>query len=801
MARVKSQVAHLKELTSDNREQASRVSVFERKVDLKLKNLSESVALAKSGDLGKALEIVRTNHGKGVMDDVRNEVAAMIRQEDMLLQKRTAESDKSIRITLLSIVIPAFLGVVLVGTAFYLSQQNITQRERAAQVLAEQRERLRVTLASIGDAIITTDIEGRITYLNVIAESVTGWGQDDAVGQPLESVFCIVNEETRQTVENPAKRALREGIIMGLANHTVLTRKDGADRPIDDSAAPIRDGQGRVVGCVLIFRDITERRRAERQLWESRELLRITLASIGDAVITTDAQGRITHLNTVAEAVTGWTHSEAEGQPLEAVFHIINEQTRKTVANPAARALREGVIVGLANHTVLITKAGTERPIDDSAAPIRDGEGRIVGCVLVFRDITERKLAEQARQRLLESERAARTEAERASRVKEEFFATLSHELRTPLNAILGWSRLIAKDASDPKTVNEGIQVITRNAKVQADLIADLLDMSRIISGKLRLEVEDVNLSDVVAAGIDAIRHSAEAKGIQIQSVLNPMRDTVRGDASRLQQVVWNVLSNAVKFTPDGGRVQIVLAKKDSHAAIVVSDTGVGIKPEFLPHLFERFRQDDASAARQHGGLGLGLAIVKHVVEQHGGSVQAESPGEGEGATFTVELPLAVMPAPLEDKERERQPRRAQPRPVVGDDVDLTGVKVLAVDDQADTRHLLTRILEERHAQVIVASSADEGLQALCAHRPHLVLCDIGMPGKDGYEFIKEMRGQGDNTPALAVTAFARTEDRSRALRAGYQGYITKPVEPSELVAAVAASVSAGTAELGGPSR
>jgi signal transduction histidine kinase len=456
------------------------------------------------------------------------------------------------------------------------------------------------------------------------------------------------------------------------------------------------------------------------------------------------------------------------------------------VEGPVVRALREGTAVGLANHTVLIRRDGSERPVDDSAAPIRDADGRIVGCVLVFRDITLRKVADDERRRLLESERAARAEAERASLLKDEFLATLSHELRAPLNAILGWSRLLDTKRSDPETLAKGLEVITRNATLQADLIADLLDMSRIDSGKFRLDVTEVDLSEVVNAGLDAIRHAADAREIDIRTEIHPTTDTIRGDARRLQQVVWNLLSNAVKFTPRGGHITVALSRTNAHASIEVRDTGIGIRPEFLPHLFERFRQGDASAARKHDGLGLGLAIVKHVVELHGGSVKAESAGEGQGATFVVELPIRVTHAGLA-RATDSRGSAIDLRSVRGHEVDLLGVTVLAIDDQADARMLLTRILQERHAEVIVADGVETGLRAVNERRPDVVLCDIGMPVKDGYSFIAELRGRGDTTPAMAVTAFAQEGDRSRLLRAGYQGYLTKPVEPSQLVAGIAA--------------
>jgi signal transduction histidine kinase len=387
-----------------------------------------------------------------------------------------------------------------------------------------------------------------------------------------------------------------------------------------------------------------------------------------------------------------------------------------------------------------------------------------------------RKEAEISRDLLLESERLARAQAEEASRVKDEFLATLSHELRTPLNAILGWSQLVAAHPSDDH-VGQAIPAIMRNARAQADLISDLLDMSRITSGKLRLSVERVDLGEVISAALETVRPAAEAKGIRLEAQAPPLSDVICGDAGRLRQVVWNLLSNAVKFTPSGGSVQVSLIRKSSGVEILVSDTGAGLSPDFLPHLFQRFRQKDTSTTRQHGGMGIGLAIVKQLVELHGGSVGATSAGEGYGTTFSVSLPFAArlptVEAPSAAPEQE-------------DGTELRGMKILAVDDQLDTRQLFERVLKERHAHVVTAASADEALRVLRAEPIDLVLCDLGMPVQDGISFIRQARAEGHTTPALAVTAFARAEDRDRALSAGFQGHVAKPVDIAALIASIA---------------
>lgn len=413
-----------------------------------------------------------------------------------------------------------------------------------------------------------------------------------------------------------------------------------------------------------------------------------------------------------------------------------------------------------------------------------DSEGRPLRFDGITIDISQQKRLEALRLQLLESERHARAEAEQASRLKDQFLATLSHELRTPLNSILGWTQLLRRPAAGAD-LERGLSVIERNAHVQVQLIEDLLDMSRIISGKLRFEVMPVDLSEVIRAAIEAVQPTAADKEIKIQTALDPNAGSVQGDPARLQQIVWNLLSNALKFTPARGAVQVTLERSNSHVQIIVADTGIGIAPEFLPHLFERFRQADGSTARQFGGLGLGLALVKNLVEAHGGTVRAESAGEHQGATFIVELPVSFARAQSVTLTGEKS---ATPALVAAGLI--KGIKVLVVDDDADGRDVIRRVLEEHGAIVIMAASAAEGLQQLRQERPQVILSDIGMPQQDGYEFIQSVRrlplDAGGDTPAAALTAFARSQDRQQALLAGYHSHVPKPFEPGEILAVVA---------------
>jgi signal transduction histidine kinase/ActR/RegA family two-component response regulator len=420
-------------------------------------------------------------------------------------------------------------------------------------------------------------------------------------------------------------------------------------------------------------------------------------------------------------------------------------------------------------------------------------DGTTVGRVWSFRDVTAHRRAQTAaraaaeeRKQLLDSERAARAEAERASGVKDEFLANLSHELRTPLNAILGWAQVLRRRVEGESELRAGLEAIERNARAQAQLIEELLDMNRIASGKVHLDLRPVAPAAFIEAAIETLRPAAEAKGIRLEKRLDVAAGAVSGDAGRLQQVVWNLLSNAIKFTPRAGRVEILLERADGQIEISVADSGIGIKPEHFASIFERFRQAETSLAREHGGLGLGLAIVKQLVQLHGGTVRVSSAGEGRGATFVVRLP------PIAAGAQTGSFPDAAPRivPAAFKLSDLSGVKVLVVDDQADSRELVKRVLSECDAEVFAAGSAEEALRLVELEQPHVLLSDIGMPGVDGYELLRRVRAlenaRGRRIPAIALTAFARSEDRTQALRAGFLVHVSKPVEPSELVATVA---------------
>jgi PAS domain S-box-containing protein len=555
-----------------------------------------------------------------------------------------------------------------------------------------------------------------------------------------------------------------------------------------------------VFNRTLLFASVvwfaSSRRKAEGRLRRQSEWLRVTLSSIGDAVIATDVNGSINFINPTAEAITGWTTSQAAGRPLDEVFRILRGGTREPVEGAFSIIKRGHSVGGGMDHTVLLTKDGGDVPIEVSGAPTRDSDGKIIGVIIVFHDVSERRAVEVEREHLLHMERAARAEVETALRLKDEFLATVSHELRTPLTAILGWSSILNQlDITDEEVRRSALQSIERNAKMQARIVDDVLDVARVITGKLHVESRPVELTPIISAAVETIRPAASAKAITLTTSLDADAGVVAGDPDRLQQIFWNLISNAIKFTPERGRVEVRLARVGEYVEVTVGDTGMGISEQFLPHVFERFRQSDSSRTRAHGGLGLGLAIVRHLVELHGGTVSAESGGEGRGSEFTVRLPRAGG-AELESVRDSGSRRALEAGHAAAGASDLTGLRVLVVDDEPDTLEFLRAGLSRYGAQVCAASSSADAYEAVLRWKPDLIVSDLGMPGEDGFALIEKVRAlppaQGGNTPAAALTAYVGEEDRTRAVDAGYQAHIPKPVDPATLAALVAGLAKRG---------
>jgi PAS domain S-box-containing protein len=491
--------------------------------------------------------------------------------------------------------------------------------------------------------------------------------------------------------------------------------------------------------------------------------------SSDDAIVSKDLNSIITSWNPAAERIFGYTAAEAIGKSIRMIIpaHLQGEE------DVVMAKIRGGEKV---DHyeTTRCRKDGTLIFISLTVSPIHDDQGTVVGASKIARDVSERvRLENHARE---------------ANRMKDEFLAVLSHELRTPLNAILGYVRLLRGGMLGGEQVERALETVERNSRWLTQIVEDVLDVSRIISGKIRLDVQTVHLQPVIENAVATVQLAADSKQLRLQVLLDPRVEPISGDPDRLQQVVWNLLSNAIKFTDKGGRVHVRLERVNSHVEIVVSDTGAGIAAEFLPHVFERFRQADAGLTRKAGGLGLGLSIVRHLVELHGGTVQAHSAGEGHGSTFTVRLPVMIV-RPPEAPAPKREHPLAEPRSPLGVLADLRGVHVLAVDDEIDALGLARVALETAGARVTTASSGAAALELLVSAQPDVLVADIGMPEMDGFDLIKRVRAlphEIREIPAAAVTAFARSEDRTRALRSGFDMHLAKPVDPGELVASVA---------------
>jgi PAS domain S-box-containing protein len=704
---------------------------------------------------------------------------------------------------------------------------------RASRYESEEEARrwFTTTLKSIGDAVIATDPTGLVTFMNPVAEVLTGWPEPEARGKSLDEVFQIFSEHTHAAVESPVGRVLREGTVVGLANHTILRSRRGTQIPIDDSGAPIRNERGELVGVVMVFRDVS-REKADRSrkefLSQAGEALvasldyQATLGTVARLAVPAIADWCAVHiLEPGAKVAYQAAVAHADARKLEFARELgqryppdpeadtgapavirtgrseLYRQIPKQLLDAAARdeehgrlihelGLRSALIVPLRSHartlgamTFVYAESNREYGEEDLAFA-EDFARRAAMAIenaLALRQIDDSRA----------QERKLRAEAEVASRAKDEFLAMVSHELRTPLNAILGWTVML-RARHDAGALERGLAVIERNARAQAKLIEDVLDVSRIISGKLALSLGPTVVGDIVSASVETVTPAAAAKGISIGARVPAEPITILADAQRIQQVVWNLLSNAVKFTPKGGRIELEASLGGSDVRIAVSDSGEGIRKESLPYVFEPFLQADASTTRRHGGLGLGLAIVKQLVTAHGGTVTAESDGPGHGATFVVELPVRAESPAISQPPRPGSSAAAAARELGSRRLD--GLCLLVVDDEEDALALVSEVLVRRGAEVHAVASAQAALDKLASIKPDVIVSDIGMPGEDGYSLIRRVRAlppeRGGRTPALALTAYAREEDARRAFAAGYQLHLAKPVEPAQLASVVA---------------
>jgi PAS domain S-box-containing protein len=608
------------------------------------------------------------------------------------------------------------------------------------------------------DGIFAFDREFHLIAWNRAMQQISGLSRDDVLGKSVAEVLPFLEEigvfETRYS--------------------------------------PLLDEENHVVGRIGIVTDITARKQAEEAAQAARHLA-FHVESSPLAVVEWDSDFRVSRWSESAERLFGWKAEEVIGKHVNEWQFVFADDV-DAVALVTNRQ-REGVEVQGVQRNRNYTRDGSVLYCEWYNSVLRDERDQLVSVLSLVLDVTARNKAEEERAALLVRERDARQHAEEADRLKDEFLATLSHELRTPLTSILGWASMIRNGEVEGPNATRALETIERNARSQARLIDDLLDVSRIITGNLRLDLHPLNLAPIVEAAVDALRPTADVKGIELQIEFMRTECLVKGDPNRLRQVIWNLLSNAIKFTSRKGSVKIDLrCVESSLARLTISDTGEGIAAEFLPYVFERFRQAEAAISRKQGGLGLGLAVARHLVELHGGTISAESAGLGQGSTFTLDLPLTQErrdPARAEERRREVERRRSR----IGR-VRLDGVHVLLVEDDDDSRKLLGTMLKRYGAKVTATKSAAEALRVFTGQLPDVIISDIGMPDEDGYELIRKLRAlpveQGALTPAIALTGYASRKDRERALAAGYQLHMAKPVEPAEMIGAIARLIGRG---------
>jgi PAS domain S-box-containing protein len=627
--------------------------------------------------------------------------------------------------------------------------------ERKTKELAHSLAMMRATLEATTDGILVTNARGEITGYNRKFFEMWGLSQETMNAREHRELLQI----TAPRFKEPDKFRSRIEEIYASSPSESFDLLELSDGRTFERFSRIQVVEGRNVGRVWSFRDITERKRAEEDLRQQREWFQVTLSSIGDAVITTDTRGRITFLNPVAEAMTGWTTEQASGKPVEKVFDIINEDTRERARNPVQKVLAEGAVVGLANHTALIARDGTERSIEDSAAPIRDAAGNISGVVMVFHDVTERRRVERA---LLE-----------ADRKKDHFLATLAHELRNPLVPIRNGLKILEIAGSNSATAGNALSTMGQALDQMVRLVDDLLDMSRITTGKLQVRKERVELAAVVRAAVEAIRPLVDEQRHELSVTLPAASILLDADPTRLAQVFSNLLNNAAKYSESGGRIALAAERQGNEVVVRVTDTGIGIVAEDLPRIFEMFTQVDMEIERSRGGLGIGLALVKGLVEMHGGAVEARSGGSGKGSEFIVRLPIVIAEAPAKSPAAHDGNENAS----------RTVYRILIVDDNRLSRESTAAALKLMGHEIATARDGMEGLARTQSFEPDVILLDIGLPRLNGYEVARRIRElpSGGRAFLIAVTGYGQEEDRRRALEAGFDSHMVKPVNFGEL--------------------
>ena len=750
----------LQGLTADHAAEQKGLAGLRQLVGAKLDEMALTVRLFSSGDVLAARRAVESGVGKELMDQIRQSADEMRTQERVLFVRRSGRArDAARRLNTVSIVgVSAFLALLVVFLSFV--RRDLAGRARAEADARDSEEQLRTILRSIGDGVLVTDAGGRVTFLNPIAEQLTGWSTSDALGRPVEEIFRIMNEESRKSVESPIRKVIRQGVVIGLANHTILIARDQTETPIADSGAPVKGVSGNVFGVVLVFRDITEQRRAER----ATQRLAAIAASTEYAIVGETLDNVITDWNPGAESLFAYTAEEMLGRRMVE----LGPPDDPNLSAHLTREILEGRRAGEFDARRR-TRDGRWLDVAVSLYPIRASDGTIIGISRLMRDVTERRRQEAELD-------AARQRAEEANAAKDRFLATLSHELRTPLTPVMASVHRLERRGDLGEGVSESLAMIRRNVELEARLIDDLLDITRIARGKMTVDRAPLDLHEVLRGVVQSSRSEFFARDLALELHLDAADHNCVGDGARLQQIFWNLLRNAAKFTPAGGHVSVTSENPSPHRIRVrVEDDGQGIAAELLTRLFEPFEQGDTTRARRGGGLGLGLAIARNLAELHLGSISAASEGEGRGASISVELPTTT-----------EQPQHAagslQDDRVAGA---RSRTSILLVEDDVDSGEALSHLLLEAGFQVRTADRS-AAAAALFGERPaDILVTDIGLPDGSGLSLLASLKAINPRLQGIVLSGYGMEEDMQKSRALGFAEHFVKPLNLNRLIAAL----------------
>ncbi len=768
---VREALNELQKQVEDNPQQRARFGELRRRVEDRLETLAELGDSRTAGGFDAAHELLLLDQGKQEMEALREAVGEMIVEERALLTARSLKHERTYQTALISGGLSGLLALVAIAAYLLLLQRHLRQLDSARQIIAEQAERLRTTLTSIGDAVISTDCSARITSMNTVAEALTGWPAGDALGKPLDQVFRIISESSRAAVANPALRALQEGITVGQANHTLLIGRDGGERPIDDSAAPIRCKDGEIVGCVLVFRDVTERRQTEMRLEASEQRLQSVMNAIPQKIFTARPNGDIDYLNPHWSEYTGLATVPVGGWSWRQSVHPDDLEEN-------LQLWRQAVDSGapfLCEHRFRRAD-GEYRWHLSRAKALTDDAGKVLLWVGSNTDIHEQK-------QISNELRDIAAQLSEADLRKNNFLAMLAHELRNPLAPISNALRTVQLLPWDQAAVQSAASVMERQVRQIVRLVDDLLDVSRISHGKIELRRDCVQLAQVIDWAVETSRPLLDAARHELSIALPATPVFLDADPMRLAQSFGNLLNNACKYSEPGGRIQVTAIREGDVVLVSVKDTGIGIAADRLNGVFELFSQVDQSQERSHGGLGIGLTLVRQLVGLHGGSVRAFSDGPGLGSEFVVRLPVVAAPAPA--PVAPVAPTSAAAR---CETPAATGWRILVVDDNEDSAASLALLLELSGNRTATAHDGVEALRLAETFRPEVVLLDLGLPQLNGYEVARTIRARpgGEQIVIVALTGWGQDDDLRKTREAGFDKHMVKPANYAALMAYLA---------------